>query len=167
MGFEPAKPSPSNIKEVNTDAFTTQMEEIWKILQDKMLIGQANHKCYAHWHCNPASQYKIRDLVRLNTRSFFTKRSSKKLENCHASKYQGKKIISNHVVELNLPHNLHVHPVFHVNCFQPAASNDPYLGYVQSSDPSIKVDKETKYEVIAIVDFWLFERTKKLEYCIQ
>ena len=28
MGFEPAKPPPSNRREVNVDAFATQMEEI-------------------------------------------------------------------------------------------------------------------------------------------
>ena len=38
MGFEPAKPPPSNIK-VNADAFATQMEEIQEILQDNMLIA--------------------------------------------------------------------------------------------------------------------------------
>lgn len=39
MGFEPAKPLPSNIKEINADAFATQMEEIQKILQDNMLTA--------------------------------------------------------------------------------------------------------------------------------
>ena len=32
MAFEPAKPSPSNIRKVNADAFAIQMEEIQEIL---------------------------------------------------------------------------------------------------------------------------------------
>ena len=39
IGFKLAKPPPSNIKEVNTNAFAMQMEEIQKILQDNMLIA--------------------------------------------------------------------------------------------------------------------------------
>ena len=32
IGFEPAESPPSNIKEINADAFATQMEEIQEIL---------------------------------------------------------------------------------------------------------------------------------------
>ena len=63
MGFKPAKSLPSNIREVNANAFATQMEEIQKIVQDNMLIAQANHKCHANRHRGPAPQYKIGDLV--------------------------------------------------------------------------------------------------------
>lgn len=48
MGFEPAEAPSSNIKEVNTDTFTTQIEEIQKILQDNMLIAQADYKHHAN-----------------------------------------------------------------------------------------------------------------------
>ena len=42
MSFKPAKPPSSNIRKVNADAFAMQMEEIQRILQDNMLIAQAN-----------------------------------------------------------------------------------------------------------------------------
>ena len=48
MGFEPAKPPSSNIREVNADAFATQIEEIQKILWDNMLIAQADYKCHTN-----------------------------------------------------------------------------------------------------------------------
>lgn len=48
MGFEPIKTPSSNIKEVNTDTFTSQIEEIQKILQDNMLIAQADYKHHAN-----------------------------------------------------------------------------------------------------------------------
>ena len=103
MGFEPAEFSPDNIREVNADTFATQIEEIQKILQDNILIVQADHECHANRHCGLASRYKIRDLVWLDTRNLFTKRPSRKLENCHIGKYRVKKIISNHAVKLDLP----------------------------------------------------------------
>ena len=43
MGFEPAEPPPSNIREVNADAFAMRMEEIQEILRDNMFIAQADH----------------------------------------------------------------------------------------------------------------------------
>ena len=39
MGFKPAKPPLSNIREVNADVFAMQMEEIQKILWDNMFIA--------------------------------------------------------------------------------------------------------------------------------
>ena len=70
------------------------------------------------------------DLVWLDTRNLFTKRPSKKLENCHVGKYWVKKIISNHAIELDLLGNLYVRLFFYVNLLESAATNDPYPGYV-------------------------------------
>ena len=103
----------------------------------------------------------------MDTRNLFTKRPSTKLENCHVGKYRVKKIVSNHAVELDLPSDLHVHPIFYVNLLEPAATDDPHPGHVQPLGPPIKVDGETEYEVTAIVDFQLFGRTKKLQYRVQ
>ena len=97
----------------------------------------------------------------------FTKRPRRKLENHYADKYRVKKIINNHAVELDLPSDLHVHPVFHVNLLETAATDDPPLGHVQPPGPPIEVDGKTKYEVIAIVDSQLFGKTKKLQYRVQ
>lgn len=88
----------------------------------------------------------------LDTRNLFTKHLSRKLENCHADKYQVKIITSNHAVELDFPNDHRVHSVFYVNLLKPAATNDPHPGYVQPSGPPMKVNKETEYKVTAIVD---------------
>ena len=167
MGFKPIKLLPSNIREVNANTFAMQMEEIQKILQDNMLIAQADHECHANQYCSPATPYKIRDLVWLDTKNLFTKQPSKKLENCHVGKYRVKKIISTHAVKLDLPSDLHVHPVFHVNFFEPTSTDDLHLDHVQPPGPPIEIDGETKYEVTAIVDFRLFGKTKELQYHVQ
>ena len=167
MGFEPAKPPLSNIREVNADAFAMQIEEIQEILWDNILIAQANYECHANRHRSPAPQYQIRDMVWLDTRHLFTKQPSRKPDNCHAGKYQVKKIVSNHTVELDLPSDLHIHPVIHVNLLESAATDDPHPGHIQPPGPPIEVDGETEYEVTAIVDSQLFGRTKKLQYHVQ
>ena len=84
-----------------------------------MLIVQANHECHANQHRDPATQYKIRDLIWLDTKNLFTKRSSRKLENRHTGKYQVKKIISNHGVKLDLSSNLYIYFFFYVNLLKP------------------------------------------------
>ena len=145
MGFELAKYLSSNIRKVNVDIFATQIEEIQKILQDNILIAQANYECHANRHRGPAPQYKIRDFVWLDTKNLFTKRPSRKLENCRAGKYWVKRIISNYAVELDLPGDFYIHPVFHVNLLKPAATDNPHPGHVQSLDPSIKYYGETEY----------------------
>ena len=87
MGFESAKPSSTNIREVNANVFATQIEEIQEILWDNLLIAQANHERHANQHRGPALPYKIGDLVWLDTRNLFTKRPSRKPKNCHEGKY--------------------------------------------------------------------------------
>ena len=87
IGFKPAELPSSNIREVNADAFATQIEEIQKILQDNILIEQANHKCHANQYCSPSAQYKIGDLVWLDIRNLFTKQPSRKLKNRYLGKY--------------------------------------------------------------------------------
>ena len=76
-------------------------------------------------------------------------------------------MISNYAVKLDLPSDLHVHPVFHVNLLKPATTDDPHLGHVQPSSPPIEVNRETEYEVAAIIDSRLFGRTKRLQYRVQ
>ena len=143
------------------------MEEIQKILQDNILIVQADYERHANQYCDLAPQYKIGDLVWLDTRNLFTKQPSKKLKNSHVDKYRVKKIISNHAIKLDLLSDLYVYPIFYVNFLKPAVTDDPHPGYVQLFGPPIEVDRKIKYEVTAIVDFCFFGRTKKLQYYVQ
>ena len=92
IGFEPAKLLPSNIRDINANAFATRMKEIQKILQDNMLITQADHECYANQHYGPALQNKIGNMIWLDTRNLFNKRLSKKLENCYKANTKSKRL---------------------------------------------------------------------------
>ena len=165
LGVEPTRP-PTNANELNADGFVTCMGDIQNILQGHMLLAQADHEKHANRHRGTAPQYKESDLVWLDTWNLFTKRPCQKLENRHAGPYSVKKVISTHAVELVLPEDIRVHPVFHVNLLEPAAT-DPHAGHIQPPPPLIEVDGEAKWEVTTIVNSGYFGWAKKLQYQIQ
>ena len=132
-----------------------------------MLLAQADHEKHANRHRGTAPQYRESDLVWLDTRNLFTKRPCRKLENCRAGPYPVKRVISIHAVELVLPEDIRVHPVFHVNLLEPAATDPPHAGHIQPPPPSIEVDGEAEWEVNAIVDSRYTGRSKKLQYRVQ
>lgn len=162
MGFALAEPLPSNIREVKAEVFAFKMEEIQEILRNNMLLAQTDHKLHANKRRGLAPQYKVGDMVWLNTKNLITKRPGRKLENVNGGKYAIKKIISPHAVKLELPPSLQIYPVFHVNLLEPAATNPPHSGYVQPPGQSLIVDGKVEWEVADIVDSQLFGKSKRL-----
>ena len=143
MGFEPTRP-PTNTSELNAETFVAQMSEIQDILQSHMLLAQADYKKYANRHWGTAPQYKIGDLVWLDTRNLFTKKPCRKLENRRAGPYPVKKVVSTYAIELVLPEDIQVHPVFHVNLLEPVTTDPPHEGHIQPPPPPVEVDGEVE-----------------------
>ena len=73
-----------------------------------------------------------------------------------------KQIVSTHAIELVLPGDIRVHPVFHVNLLEPAAMDPPHTDHIQPPPPPIKVDGKAEWEVNAIVDSRYYGQTRKL-----
>lgn len=166
MVFEPAEPPPSNISEINANFFATHIEEIHEILRDNMLLVLVDQEYYTNQRRRPASQYKVGNMVWLNTKNLITKKPSRKLENIYGGKYAVKRLISPYVIELELRLEFQVHHIFHVNLLKLVATNPPHPGYVQPSGPLIEVDGKIEYKILEIVDSRLFGRTKRLQYCV-
>ena len=166
MGFEPTSP-PTNANKLNADAFATRIKDIQNILRGYMLLAQSNHEKHANGHRSTAPQYKEGDFVWLDTQNPFTKQPCQKLENCCAGPYPVRKDISTHAVELVLPEDICVHPVFYVNLLEPAATDPPHAGYIQPPPPPIEIDGEVEWEVNAIVDSRYTGQVKKLQYRVQ
>ena len=166
MGFKPTSP-PTDANKLNADAFATRMEKIQNVLRSHMILAQADHEKHANCHRDTAPQYREGDLVWLDTRNLFTKRLCQKLENCCTGPYLVRKVISTHAVELVLLEDICVHPVFHVNLLEPAATNPPHADYIQPPPPPIEIDGEVKWEVNAFVDSRYTRRAKKLQYQVQ
>ena len=108
-----------------------------------MSLAQADYEKHANCHRGTAPQYRESSLVWLDTRNLFTKRSCRKLKNCRVGPYPVRRVISTHAVELVLPKDIRVHPVFHVNLLEPAAT-DLHAGHIQSLLPPIEVDGEAE-----------------------
>ena len=142
MGVEPTR-SPTNVNELNANIFANRMEDIQSMLQSHILLAQADHEKYANRHQDTAPQYKKSDLMWLDTQNLFTKRPCQELENRRARPYSVKKVISTHAVKLMLPEDICVHPVFHVNLLEPAATN-LHASHIQPPPPPIKVDGEAE-----------------------
>ena len=170
MGIEPIdnRPRrPTNVNEANANDFASQMQEFQEVLQNQMLLAQANHKQYTNQRCGTAPSYKESNMVWLDTRNLVTKRPCQKLENRRAGPYKMKKIVSTHAIELELPEDIRIHPVFHVNLLEPTATDPPHPGHIQPPPLPIEIDGETEWEVEAIVDSQYFGRSKKLQYRVR
>ena len=107
-------------------------------------LAQADHEKHANRHRSTAPQYRKSYLVWLDTRNLFTKRPCQKLKNCRARPYPVKQIVSTHAIKLTLPEDICVHPVFHVNLVESAATDPPHAGHIQPPPPPIKVDGKAK-----------------------
>ena len=166
IGFEPTR-LPTNANELNADTFVIRMEEIQNILRGHMLLAQADYEKHANCHRGTTPQYRESNLVWLDTRNLFTKRSCWKLENHFAGPYLVKQIVSTYAIKLTLPEDICMHPVFYVSFLEPAATDPSHAGYIQPLPPPIEVDGEAEWEVNAIVDSCYTGRSKKLQYRVQ
>lgn len=98
----------------------------------------------------------------MNTQNLITKKPSRKLKNIYNRKYAVKKIISLYAIKLELFSELQIHPIFDINLLKLAATNPYYPGHIQFLRSLIEIDKEIEYEILEIVDFCLFRKTKRL-----
>lgn len=127
-----------------------------------MFLAQANQKSYIKQYCGSTPQYKIRDIIRLDTKNLFIKKSSRKLKNRHTRKYSVKKLINFYAIKSNLSSNLYIYFVFHINFIKSVTINLSHLGYMQPFKLLTKVNKKSKYKISAIINFHIFRRAKKL-----
>ena len=97
-------------------------------------------------------QYREGDLVWLDTRNLFTKQPCQKLENRRAESYPVKQIVSTHAIELELSEDICVHPVFHVNLLESAATDSPHAGHIQPLPLPIKLHGENATNITNAVD---------------
>ena len=164
MGFEALDNSTVNDKELAADEFATRMEELQEVLRNQMLLAQANYEDQANRTRAPAPLYGVGDMVMLDARNIVTKRPSRKLENKRLGPYKVIKIVSTHSVELDLPVDFRIHPVFHVHLLEPMPTELPHAGHVPEPPPPVIIDGEDEWEVDQIVDSRYFGRRKRLQY---
>jgi len=113
-----------------------------------------------------AKEYKVGDKVLISTKDFpmeLIKRATKKMTEKYIGLYVVKKIISENVVELELPVLFRIHPV--VNVRRIVKYRKQVEGQKKIPPPFIEVAGEKEYEVEKILD--RRERRGKLKYLVR
>ena len=113
-----------------------------------------------------AEEYKVGDKVLISTKDFpmeLIKRATKKMTEKYIGLYVVKKIISENVVELELPVLFRIHLV--VNVRRIVKYRKQVEGQKKIPPPSIEVAGEKKHEVEKILD--RRERRGKLKYLVR
>jgi len=114
MGFKDRKKG----KYQGVEKFIEKIKEIQK--EAKAILGKVQEKMkkYANRKRGEANDYKVGDLVMVNTKDLkyqMVRKRTEKLTKRFIRPYKVKKIVSSNVVELELPSIVKIHPVVKIS----------------------------------------------------
>ena len=149
MGFKGRKKG----KYEGAEKFMTKMKEIQE--EAKVVLGKAQEemKKYADRKRKEVDEYKVEDLVVLNTKDLkyqMAGRRTEKLTERFIGPYKIKKIISTNVVKLELPSTIKIYPVVNISRIC------RYIGQVEGQKreqpPPVIIEGEEEWEVKRILN---------------
>jgi len=162
MGFNIRKKE----KNEKAEEFVKEMKERHEEARAALVRSQEEMKRQADRSRKEAEEYRVGDKVLISTKDFsakLMKRATKKLTEKFIGPYVVKKIISENVVELELPASLRVHLV--VNMRRLVKYREQVERQKKIPPPPIKVACEKEYEVEEILDRQ--ERRGKTKYLVK
>ena len=101
---------------------TNCMKEVWEFMQKEITKSQAKQAVAANCHQKLLLIYKVGDMVWLLTKNIKIKRPLKKLDHKIISSYKIKEFVRSSY-QLELPHTMKIHDVFHPNLLWKTATN--------------------------------------------
>uniref|UniRef100_A0A8C5QVR1 Uncharacterized protein n=1 Tax=Leptobrachium leishanense TaxID=445787 RepID=A0A8C5QVR1_9ANUR len=133
--------------------------------QARHLLQQAQdtYKAYADLKRRPSPTYEVNQKVWLSTRNLRLTCPTKKLGPTYIGPFPITAIISPTAIRLQLPDDLHLHPVFHVSLLKPWTAPS-FSSQVNTRPPPLPVDEEPEYEIHRILDSRY--RRRQLQYLI-
>ncbi|KAH8154381.1 uncharacterized protein LAJ45_02149 [Morchella importuna] len=152
------------IAEDQANSIAKEMKDIVEFLKSEMFRAQRIQEESANLNRSPAPRYHIGDKVFLSTRHVLTKRPSKKFDWKRIGPYSIKRIVNPYAYELELPHSMKIHPVFHVSLLSPEVGN-PLPGQQLSPPPPVEIEGEEEWEVKDILDSR--KRKGRFEYLVR
>ena len=105
-------------KYAGAEKFVEKMKEIQEEAKVALKKAQEDMRKYADRKRSDVEEYKVEDLVMLNTKDLkyqMIGRRTEKLTERFVSLYKVKEIISSNVVKLELPSTVKIHPVVNVS----------------------------------------------------
>jgi len=162
IGFDIGKKG----KNEKAEKFVREMKERHEEARAVLVKLQEEMKRQADRSRKEAEEYKVGDKVLISTKDFsmeLRKRVTKKLTEKFIGPYVVKKIISENVVELELPAVLRIHPV--VNVRRVVKYKEQIEEQKKIPPPPVKVAGEKEYEVEEILDRQ--EKRGKIKYLVK
>ena len=136
----------NDIRDVNANTLSQKMNEIFEQMKAEMSRAQTIQAKQADKHCRKGVELRIGDRVWMDARNITTQRPSKKLDWKRLGPYEITEVISPWAYRLDLPMDIHIHPVQPISRLNKASSN-PLPGQIESAPPPVIVDGEEEYEV--------------------
>jgi len=135
------------------EKFMMKMKEIQE--KAKVVLGKAQEemKKYVNRKRGEVNEYKVEDLVVLNTKDLkyqMARRRTEKLTERFVGPYKIKKIVSTNVVKLELPSTIRIHPV--VNISRICRYVGQVEGQKREQPPSVIIEGEEEWEVKRILN---------------
>jgi hypothetical protein len=163
MGFEPhAEPSRNEAVNEFTERMRSMLEEA------KAALAKAKDEMAQYYNCrrNPTPEYKIGDMMYLDSRDINTTRPTHKLAHRYLGPYRIEARVGTHAYRLKLPATMsRLHPVFHVVKLLPAPHKDAIPGRRNTDVPQPDIiDNEEHFEVEEILDSRFYRR--KLQFLV-
>ncbi|TPX36791.1 hypothetical protein SeLEV6574_g08003 [Synchytrium endobioticum] len=151
------------IQSPTADTVKKRFQDINKVLHFHFEKAQNRHKKAADESRREEPKLEIGDEVMISTRNVRTNRPSKKLDYKWIGPYYVKRRINPVAFEIELPHNLKIHNVFHVSLLK---------RYNRPSDPSrqlpkpppLRVLEDEEYDIREVLD--VRRRGRGFEYLI-
>ena len=163
MGFEPQQPR-SHLESVNE--FADRMAKGLEEAKSALTKAKDEYALYYNRRREPAPEFKVGDLVWLDSSDIRTSRPSVKLSHRRLGPFAIEAKVGHGAFRLALPFSLRrLHPVFPVVKLTPAPS-DPIPGRKAAPPPPpILIDGEQEYEVEEVLDSRM--RYNRLEYLVK
>ena len=162
MGFDIRKKR----KNEKAEEFVRDMKKRHEEARAALVKSQEKMKRQTDKSKKEAEEYRVGDKVLISTKDFsmeLMKRMTKKLMEKFIRLYVVRKIVSENVVELELPASLRIHPV--VNVRRIVKYREQVEGQKKIPLPSVEIAGEKEYKVEEILDRQ--ERRGKMKYLVK